>query len=176
MHRLMRYSVSLFFMVCFTQSFAQSSTKSPLFVCTGNTGRSVMAEYIANNKFSFTAWSRGIKANPKELLPEGNAVMVLNEWHIAIPPTHLAKTVTADDIHRAPLVLALTKAHQAALVKLAYPDDVDKIKLLSTCADKNSSEDVLDAYGKEKAFYLATRDQIDSYINAYVNHGYQCDD
>ncbi|NUF49240.1 arsenate reductase/protein-tyrosine-phosphatase family protein [Gilliamella sp. ESL0250] len=52
------------------------------FVCTGNTGRSPMAEaiasdYIKKHNFNIVVQSRGVNVDPKEVVPEDGTITVL---------------------------------------------------------------------------------------------------
>lgn len=137
-----------------------------LFVCGGNTGRSVMAEGLANHKYAFAqqgyiAMSRGVNVNPKEVLPEWDAVKVMAEEGIDIQG-HRAKSVTIQDIDSAVLILAMTQEHQKKLIAL-NPKAAAKIKLLSEYTT-GLVQDVDDAYGHNLSFYFKVRDQIDAYV------------
>jgi len=75
---------------------ASSCFGETLFVCTGNTGRSYMAEVMANKKLYHASFSRGI--NVKTNTPENNATKVLSEWNIE--QTHAPQQVQKSDLER----------------------------------------------------------------------------
>jgi protein-tyrosine phosphatase len=149
-----------------------------LFVCGGNTGRSPMAESLANNYFKFpqygyNAFSRGINVNPDEIMPEQNAVTVMYEWsNISDIVDHRATPVTMADINQASVVLAMTVAQKEKLLAL-NPTAAHKIFTLSQCAN-GTSQDVNDMYGHDLAFYQKTSKQIADYLQLIKQHGFSC--
>ncbi len=162
----------LFFSI---SAFAQTPQKI-LFVCGGNTGRSPMAEGLANDFFDFPsknydAFSRGVNVNPKETTPEVNAVKAMNELHISIQ-SHHATPVTISDINSAELVLAMTLVQKNKLLALD-PSAGNKIFTLSQCAN-GTQHDIEDAYKKDLAFYRLTRMQIAEYIEMIEKNKFQC--
>jgi len=71
------------------------------FVCTGNTGRSPMAEalakdYIAKNNLDIRVQSRGVNVDRGEFAPEEGTVTVLKQRGIDISSHHAAQ-LTKDD-------------------------------------------------------------------------------
>lgn len=146
-----------------------------LFVCGGNTGRSPMAEYLANDYFHFEedgyiADSRGTNVNSEEILPESNAVLVMKQLHIDIQK-YRARAITRNDIESSKLVLAMTQSHKQKLLQMT--PDAKNIYLLSECAT-GKLIDVDDAYGQDIEFYEKTRDTIASYIKVIQGNGMLC--
>ena len=70
-----------------TTGFAMASNQI-LFVCTGNTGRSVMAQYyaehLAGSNPDLKIASAGVNIDPEELNSEKNAITVMNQIGINI--------------------------------------------------------------------------------------------
>jgi len=152
-----------------------SAPNKVLFVCGGNTGRSPMAEYLANDYFHFKeggyiADSRGANVDPKEILPESNAVLVMKQLHIDIQK-HRARAVTRNDIESSKLVLTMTQSHKQKLLQMT--PEAKNIYLLSECAT-GKLIDVDDAYGQDIEFYEKTRDMIASYIKIIQGNGMLC--
>jgi protein-tyrosine phosphatase len=161
----------LFSPLCFAKN-----VQKILFVCGGNTGRSPMAEGLANNFFNFPeqhyhAFSRGVNVNPKEISPETNSIKVMEELGISIK-SHRATPVTLSDINSAKLVLTMTEAQKDKLLSLD-PSASEKIYTLSQCAN-GTQQDISDAYGKNLAFYRQTRIQIAQYLEMIEKNGFHC--
>src|SRR5690625_7007731 len=82
-----------------------------LFVCTGNTCRSPMAEAVLKNKSSeFKVTSAGIHASPNAPLSEGTKTVLENE---SIKLDHKSQQVTSDLITWADVVLTMTHSHRS---------------------------------------------------------------
>lgn len=152
-----------------------SKEKQITFVCTGNTGRSVMAEYLSNYKYAFPtheylAISRGVSINKIELAPESNAVVVMDKEYIDISK-HQAKQISQRDINNSFLVLTMTVSHRDQIQKQFL--NTSNVHTLSECAT-GKDQDIIDAYGKNLKVYLQTRKQIQSYIENIVNNDFRC--
>ena len=92
--------------------------KEIIFVCTGNTCRSPMAEGFFNALPSKGYWgtSAGIFAQNGQK-PSENAVSAMKENGIDIK-SHRSKGLTPEAIERAELILTMTKSHKNALLNL----------------------------------------------------------
>ncbi|MDF1645477.1 MAG: hypothetical protein P1U61_00640 [Legionellaceae bacterium] len=158
--------------------FSTPSFTQPIitFVCTGNTGRSAMAEYLAKHapfsseeKHQFN--SRGINTRAAEVMPESNAVAVMQDIGININE-HRAKPLTNVDLNQAKLILTMTKAQKDQILQTMAPT-AKNVYMLSECAD-GTQVDIPDAYRQNLSFYRETRDKIKAYIEAIAARGGQC--
>ena len=128
--------------------------KQILFVCTGNTCRSPMAEGI----FNAEAKRRGLDARAfsRGLMADGGpateyAVEAAREYGADLTG-HRSSQLTREDLDRADRVLCLTDSHRAAILAAA-PELAEKVALLSP-------EGVSDPYGGTLALYRKTAAQI----------------
>lgn len=150
-------------------SFAAEPVKIA-FVDTGNTGRSVTAEAIANqvisNKALFVAViSRGVDVDPFFTSPEANAATLLQQHGMNVAAHHAAQ-VTANDIKHADVVLTMTASHRDKLIAL-FPDARDKTFLLSEFATGKAAE-IADAYGKPMAVYEEMYAQVGALVTPAI--------
>jgi protein-tyrosine-phosphatase len=150
-------------------SLATASAAEPVklaFVDTGNTGRSVTAEALADARIAhdhlpIAVISRALDQDPYEIKPEANAVALLSERGIDVS-AHRAAQLTANDVHHSDVILTMTAAHKAKLLAL-FPEAQDKTFTLADYAN-GGTEDVADAFGKPMDFYRAMTRQVESYL------------
>lgn len=140
-----------------------------LFVCTGNTCRSPMAEGIARDMFSkknirnHFVRSAGIQNITGEPASD-NAIMVMQEIDLDIS-RHISTLVKRELMEEADKILTMTIA-QRDLLKIAY-FDIDKIdekvQTLSYFANVED-RDVIDPFFGDIEIYRKTRDEIKELI------------
>lgn len=136
------------------------------FVDTGNTGRSVTAEALANVRIAkdhlpVAVISRALDQDPYEASPEANAAALLQERGIDVG-AHRATQITANDVRHSDLILTMTAAHREKLIAL-FPEAKDKTFTIASYA-AGKPDDVADAFGKPMDFYRAMAKQVESYL------------
>ena len=134
-----------------------------LFVCTGNTCRSPMAEVFSNKIFKdenleLLAFSRGIMAMPSKA--SKNAIEIAKKNGLSLEG-HTASPLSKDDLEDAKIIITMTDSHKHHI--LAYfPEYRHKIKTLAEVAGENA--DISDPFGGSLAEYESCFLQIKLYL------------
>jgi protein-tyrosine phosphatase len=141
------------------------------FVDTGNTGRSVTAEALADaaigaRHLPIAIISRAVDLDPFVTAPEANAAVLLEKRGIDVS-AHRAAQLTANDVKHANLILTMTRKHKDTILA-AFPEAKGKIFTLAEYATGRPS-DVVDAYGKPMEVYEQVLAQIDGYLPAALD-------
>jgi protein-tyrosine-phosphatase len=150
-----------------------ASTKTILFVCTGNTCRSYMAEVISKNYLTglgvdglgIEVISAGTGAFSDEPpTPEAKAVMLEQGMHIE---EHSSRLLTSELVKKADLILVMTQRHKSHILKLV-PEAGKKVHLLMEYGidcernEKNAADslDIIDPFGHPLEHYRLCADQL----------------
>ena len=141
------------------------------FVDTGNTGRSVTAEALANalagaKNLPVAVIGRAVDMDPFDVHPEANAAAILQTHGIDVS-RHVAAQLTANDVRHADVIITMTAKHKAT-VTAQFPEVQAKVFTIAEYAT-GQSVDVVDAYGKPMEVYEATFKQIDGYMAAVLD-------
>ncbi|MFT7679785.1 MAG: L-threonylcarbamoyladenylate synthase [Planctomycetota bacterium] len=143
------------------------------FVCTGNTCRSPMAEALAwgllaerlggePEDFGFRLESMGVSAGPGMPATEG-ALMAVAERGLDLSG-HASTPAAAAPLGQFDVLYCMTSSHRAMLLSVLPPALGERVHLLDP-----SGRDVPDPYGGDLDIYRATRDSIESFIQARLD-------
>ncbi len=135
-----------------------------LFVCTGNTCRSALAEGLARRRLGpesgVTAGSAGLYALD-DAPATAHAVEVAAEVGVDLS-THRARSVTRDMVEDADRIYVMTRS-QAEVLRHLGAGRGAKVDLLDP-----DGEDIADPYGGDPAAYRAARDRIGAAIERRI--------
>lgn len=140
-----------------------------LFVCTGNTCRSPMAEALLNlvakeNEVCVEVKSAGIFALDGDRASRGAKLALRDRGDLS---KHRARTLDYDLMQWADLVLVMTQS-QINRIIAQYDEFQDKVYLLHQFAS-DIDKDVEDPFGGSFDLYKIVRDEIEEAVNKIVH-------
>lgn len=144
--------------------------KDILFVCTGNTCRSPMAEGIAKalDKNGRRIWSRGVNVAYESGANE-KAIKAMASKDIDIS-AHKSKQFDPAEVTKNTIILTMTAGHKAYLTAL-YPQVSSQVFTLLEYVGETG--DIDDPYGQSDQVYMACASQLESVIKEVIKIGGQ---
>ena len=143
-----------------------------LFVCTGNTCRSPMAEGIlkdlAEKKgLDIEAASAGISVYFGDMA-NIKSIEAMDKIGLDISG-HISKHLSEEMVEEADLILTMSRNHKESIL-FSHPDGIEKIFTLNEYG-LGRNRDIKDPFGQSLEVYEKTRDEIYKAIEGLIDNG-----
>ncbi len=147
---------------------AKTPKRRILFVCTGNTCRSPMAQFLMKDKLrklrklsKFDVTSAGLDVHDEAMTPE--AKQVLGELKVKLSPFKPTQ-LTPEAVDKADLVVCMTDRHRMAIVTIM---EHTTEKVFSSM--QFTGEEIMDPFGMGIMAYEDTASQLKRLIDAILD-------